>query len=199
MTKLVHLFMAALICGAVLMPLNSSYAAASVDAKTITIEKLNITYPYVYGLDDSAVQTKINETIQEQVQKLIDEKANLIEAVMNYTVHYSGDDILSIQLDSYYFYGGAHGMTSPVGYNFDLKTGKNIPFMALFDFRPSEINAAIFNHTSQNRIPLFDDFDGIKSYPSNYCIKAPDTAIMIFPQYAIAPYSSGIIYVEINK
>lgn len=67
----------------------------------------------------------------------------------------------------------------------------------MFDFRPSQINKNIFAKAKGDNLLLFDNFKGIEEYPENFYLLDAKTPIIIFQQYEIAPYSSGIIKVPI--
>ncbi|WP_177505676.1 DUF3298 and DUF4163 domain-containing protein [Anaerosinus sp.] len=160
----------------------------------------SLAFPQLVNNDNLQVQDKINHDIQLFLMKFMqpDGKVKPEEAKLTYEVHYLSNDLFSIEFTAYTFWGGAHGQTISTSFNYDLKTGEELKLTQMFDYKPSEINKAIFAHCEKNSIPLYNDFKGITQYPSNFYLTSPTTPVLVFQQYDIAPYSSGIIKVELK-
>lgn len=127
-----------------------------------------------------------------------DSKDELIpfELVTKYDVTYNDNNLLSIPMDYYQFTGGAHGLTTKIGYNFQVDTGNKLKLKDLFndnfDFK-TIINKKVSEEIAKNPQEYFGDgadFKGIKDEQDFYLDK--DGLVVYFQLYEIAPYSSGI-------
>ncbi len=105
---------------------------------------------------------------------------------------------LSLKLLNYEFTGGAHGNTSVKNFNFDLV---NFKTYALTD-KVKNLNLDTLanyctDYCQKNQIPIFDE--KVQANPNLLKIWnfAKDGILLTFPQYSIAPYSSGIIEIYI--
>lgn len=181
----------------------SVLAQPSVQAETQQYKEaqFKVEYPQFRGIEDSLVEKKINMDVKVDVEKFIAScKKDTFnrEAVVNYKIHYVDQDKLSFEVLTYTYNGGAHGASYVQGYTYDLKTGSKSTLTELFDYRPSELNQAIFRHAKARDIYLFTDFKGLKQYPQNFYLNEEGKAVLLFQQYEIAPYSSGIIRVEMG-
>lgn len=175
---------------------SQSFAQVVVNEESREDDKGAVKYPQFAGIEKDYVQRKINMDIKVLVGKFIDEnkkdKYNK-QIKVGYKVHYLDEKKVSFEIEMYAYNGGAHGMTVLNGYTYDLETGGLYSFAQLFDFRPSEINQKIFAHAKANDIFLFSDFRGIKVYPQNFYLNENGKPVILFQQYEIAPYSSGIL------
>lgn len=200
--KYLSLFVAAIVSGLLLLP-SEGVAASSIKVKEQQFQedKIDVQYPQFDGIADSYVQNKINMDIKVAVDKFVAEcKKNerSVEAKSKYQVHYLGEDAISFELLTYTYTGGAHGMTYVAGYTYDLKTGDKYTLTQLFDFKPSEISAAVAKHAKENSVPLYEKFNGIREYPHNFYLMDKNTPVLLFQQYEVAPYSSGVFRVKMG-
>ena len=189
-----------IICGFYLTALPQTSLAAEIHDEQYKTGVYTLSFPQIINNKNLQVQDKINHDIQLFLMKFTQPDGNVkpVEGNLTYQVHYLGDDFVSIEFIAYTFWGGAHGQSISTGFNYDLRTGEELKFTKRFDYRPSDINQAIFNRCTKNNIPLFEDFNGISLYPNNFYLTSPTTPVVIFQQYDIAPYSSGIIKVELK-
>lgn len=118
------------------------------------------------------------------------------EIVTKYKVALNKKDLLSIPIDYYQYTGGAHGMTTRLGYNFQVSTGKIIKLADLFnpdyDYK-SVINKEVEKQIAKNPEYYFDNgavFKGIKDQQDFYLTE--DGLVIYFQLYEIAPYVGGI-------
>lgn len=181
----------------------AAFAAASVQVRDQALheEKLNVVYPQFTGIEDAAVEKKINMDVKVDVEKFIascKNNAYNLEGAVSYEIRYLDGDMLSFTILTYEFNGGAHGMSYLTGYTYDLKTGSKLSLTQLFDYRPSEITQAIFRFAKENDVYLFDEFKGIREYPRNFYLSERKKPVLLFQQYEIAPYSSGILKIEMQ-
>ena len=152
-------------------------------------DKFNVKYPEFIIDDQKIGLEKVNNKVRSVADKFIKDltrEDNLVTAQLGYDIHYFT-----------VYNGGAHGVSELKGYNYNIKTGEALSFIKMFDFRPSQINKNIFAKAKGDNLLLFDNFKGIEEYPENFYLLDAKTPIIIFQQYEIAPYSSGIIKVPI--
>lgn len=180
---------------------SEGFAQVMVKEQAVQKDKIMVKYPQFEGIENDYVQRKINMDIKVIIDKFVDtcqkDKYNR-EAKGDYKLHYMDAEKVSFELLTYVYSGGAHGMTQLKGYTYNLKTGQTYALTQLFDFRPTEINQKIFAHAKENDVFLFSDFKGIKIYPDNYYLNEAGKPVLLFQQYEIAPYSSGILKITMN-
>lgn len=173
----------------------------------------NLRIPFLQGMNDAAVQTKLNDrfeqdafaiekTLQTQVEEYVKEAQAADFPVRNFSLYsrfqqgYLNSRILSLTVDYYQYTGGAHGITERRPYNIDLGTGQDLALKDLFsnnfDYR-SIINKEINRQISNHKDIYFEGdmgFQGI-SEDQDYYLQ-DDAVVVYFQQYEIAPYAAGI-------
>ena len=171
----------------------------------------DMVYPQLEGLPDSDVQEKINAILQKRVDEFRNSMNQALEsrkdlptfkyftAKMEYAVRLLTANKISLTLMPYAFAGGAHGSSSLEGYTFDLSNGKLLQYSDLFKLDPVSrkvLNDEIARQIRQRNIPIFNPFKGVGDNPGYY-LKEGKKVVIVFQQYEIAPYSSGILEFEI--
>lgn len=169
--------------------------------------------PEISGLKDTQVQSIINQTFIQDVGQLKDPLESEAQSFKNecdqngyrfrqygfYSScdkYYENGKILSLYVDYYQYTGGAHGSTVRCGYNYDLKTGRNVSLKDLFktDYNYQKIiNEYIKEAINKAPEMYFSDdmgFNGIAADQSFYVQNGVLT--IYFGQYEIAPYAAGI-------
>lgn len=200
--KYLSLFVAVIASVLLLLP-SEGFAAPLIQVKEQQVQedKIDVQYPQFEGITDAYVQNKINMDIKVAVNKFVAEckkDEHTVEAKAKYQVHYLGEDTISFELLTYTYTGGAHGMSYVAGYTYDLKTGDKYTLTQLFDFKPSEVSAAVAKHAKENNVPLYENFTGIREYPHNFYLIDKNTPVLLFQQYEVAPYSSGVLRVKMG-
>ncbi len=119
------------------------------------------------------------------------------EIYRTFEITYNSLNIISLYTDEYVFTGGAHGNTIRTSQNWNLIQGILIPLESFFPNNPyfmikilKEINKQIAENPEiyfENSCYLVLDTFNPKSY---YIV--PNSIVIYFQQYDIAPYSSGI-------
>lgn len=132
--------------------------------------------------------------------KVIDQYYQNFSYIQKWTVEivYQTQTELSLKLANYEFTGGAHGNTSVKNFNFDLTNFKVYKLSDKFKKIDLEKLASYCSsYCQKNNIPIFED--KIKTSPDLLQIWnfTKDGLLLTFPQYTIAPYSSGIIEIHI--
>lgn len=120
------------------------------------------------------------------------------EIQTTYKVHLLTNNVLSLTVDKYQFTGGAHGFTTKVAFNYDLKTGKRIGYEDIFKNCPNYkdiIVDEIIKQIKRNPEYYFDDaIDTVKNFdPDKQPFYITKKGIVVYyGLYEIAPYASGI-------
>lgn len=174
--------------------------------------KLDI--PVISGIENSEVQKKINDKIQNTIMATKDsiEKMAIEDGELNkktgydvrqynvtsqYDITYIEGNILSVVLTIYQYTGGAHGSSNKIAYNFDLNTGN---YGVLNDFFGNNLSyrSIILDKIKSEMIKEPGKYfsDSIKNlngipYNQNFYMDK-DGVIVYFGEYEIAPYASGI-------
>ena len=125
------------------------------------------------------------------------------EVYITFNITFNQNNIVSLYMDEYTFTGGAHGNTIRTSQNWNLFLGCIFPLETLFPNNPyfiidilKQINEEISKEANiyfENSCSLVLDTFNPESF---YLI--PNSTIIYFQQYDIAPYSSGIRTFEIN-
>lgn len=170
-----------------------------------TTDKLEfkLQYPQVNGLADTAVQDKINGTIQAEVNRIAEASRKDLEkagdsgrSVPNgYTVHYfitqNSGGKLSLYLQSYLYTGGAHGMPARVPLTFDLAKGDTLTLQQTAGNNPDY--AAVINKLVKEEFTKQDmvltPFESI-SENQPFFLRNNDIVIYFEP-YEYTAYAAG--------
>lgn len=149
-----------------------------------------------------------NELYKEAIELYKYNKANgypvmVYEIYRNYEITFNNYNIISLYIDEYIYTGGAHGSTIRSSQTWDLVKGNMLPLETFFRNNPyfminilKEINIQIskqpeiyFDNTCELVLDTFN--------PKNFYL-TPNSIVIYFQQYDIAPYSSGIRTFNIN-
>ncbi|WP_170314998.1 DUF3298 and DUF4163 domain-containing protein [Saccharibacillus brassicae] len=165
---------------------------------------INIRYPELAG--SGAGIAKINAALKQHAQSFLKSfEADMkefgplsgemhYEADANYMISYNKNGLFSAVMQDYSFYGGAHGGTVQTGYNFNLKTGAEVPLKQLLKANPKAFGeldkkvAAAFKKAGS--LLSEDGFKTIGSKPGFYVRNGGFT--IFFQQYEYTPYAAGI-------
>lgn len=172
----------------------------------------DVQYPQVCGMSDTNAQERINAVLKQSVDNFIAQVTQAAEdgkeyplaakfsAKMEYQVHRQDADLLSLTLLSYQYTGGAHGSAHLDGFTFRLSTGQLLKYTDLFSLDAASrqsLNEKIASQIRQRQIPIFEPFAGLGDNPVFY-MKDGRQVVLVFQQYEIAPYSSGILEFAID-
>ncbi|WP_179218745.1 PdaC/SigV domain-containing protein [Saccharibacillus sp. O23] len=167
---------------------------------------IDIRYPQLSG--DAAGIPAINAALKKHAEDFLndfkaqvkdfgpldDDRDMHYEADGGYMIAYNRDGLLSVVTQDYSFYGGAHGGTLQTGYNFNIKTGKEVTLDQLLKANPNYMSAvdkkiaAQFKKDGSLLEP--DGFKTIGKDPSFYVKNGGFT--IFFQQYEYTPYAAGI-------
>jgi hypothetical protein len=170
---------------------------------------VEINYPELSLLQNTALQTNINQKIENEATKIYQDtvdtaqnmagdpfEANLTaEGKLDYRVTTNKNNVLSILLKAYLYEGGAHGMSYYIPYNIDTKNGKILTLSDLFapgtDYI-SEISEQVKQQMDARGLTkdLFDPFTTIQDENDFYL--TDNALVYYFQEYEYLPYSDGM-------
>lgn len=111
-----------------------------------------------------------------------------------YTVHFKGDNYLSVEQRGYIYTGGAHGMTLFNAATFDLNTGRELELADLFKNGSNyleRINKVVAAKVAEDSRMFFGPVevkDGDRFY-----IQDGKNLVIAYPPYEVAPYAAGVV------
>ncbi len=160
--------------------------------------RVGLTYPEFINFKDSDVQRIINETIQEEIYKMIIELGYeddyTKEIWGNFGLKLNKKDLLSLLLDiNSYSKGAAHSCKIVRALNFNLANGKTYELKDLFAINSDyikKINEFIKDEIHGRNIPLLLQFETIDRKQDFYLGEASLT--LFFQLYEYTPYAYGI-------
>ncbi|ATA88854.1 hypothetical protein CAPN001_15230 [Capnocytophaga stomatis] len=151
-------------------------------------------------------------TIDESLEAFIKDYDNLhqyfpnisaYELILNDSISFQNEKMLSVVSNRYSYVGGAHGIASKVFLNFDISNGELIEKEDLFtDF--SQVLKVAENHFKEEQNILVDSLnekgfwfeDDKFHFPENVGIVG-EHLILYYNPYEIAPYAEGIFELRI--
>ncbi len=179
------------------------YVQTRADGSSLTVKYPAVTVPgnptasqliMQYFMDEQAKAAAFFNKEAVNGMKMTEEKS--------YTVTLNNGKYLSFIDQGYIYYDkAAHPTSWKNGVTFDMETGKRVAWQDIIRpedakaFSLKNINMKIF--TSKHVLSSY--FNGLTELPKNYYLDKNQTIHFIFNQYEIAPYSSGIIDIPMNK
>lgn len=195
------------------IPGQVNYAQKGIVIRSSLIKEKNliIHYPQVRVMGRPDVSRKISryfEKLARTSQKDY-EKANTLDegltSRVDYQVSYHGERYLSFQRYGYDFIErAAHPTSWELGVTFDLITGEPVDWQKVVApqhraaFTLEKINQALWSTDYGQGHYFFSDFKGLKKLPQNYYLDEQGNVHFVFGQYEIAPYSVGIIDLDMG-
>lgn len=193
------------------------YSGVNVDTEEYTYSseyiEVSIETPRLTGLQDSAVQDRINSIFSEYAQMskagieaLGEESRQMAEEgysagkygiTVCYEVMYLKNGFLSLALWDYVYLGGAHGSTIQLGYTFNLGTGELLslddlmqPGSSYKSFINSTIIEEIASRVDKGELSELAHFEDIGDTANWYL--TDDAIVFYFQPYEYFPYAAGI-------
>ena len=165
--------------------------------------KVTVYYPVVVQLANIHVQSTINHAIVTTLNKILVEQSyyepSLVELLAYFELKTNQRALLSLNLITYSFTGGAHGTNVIKSLTFDTKTGKQYELKDLF--KPDSDYVKILSDIIRQRIKDWDielldpPFKEIRSDQDFYI--ADTTLVIYFQQYEITARVWGFPYFPI--
>ncbi len=174
---------------------------------------ISLSIPVLSGLLDESIQSVINSRWEKDALTLQDKLSAEVEDYIKYnqqnnfpirpyqlfTDYHMGilnKKMLSLFVDYYQYTGGAHGVTERRPYNYNLQSGAKLALTDLFqsgyDYQ-SVINNKIREQIAAEPENYFTGDIGFKGTVENQDYYIQNGLLVVyFPQYEIAPYSTGI-------
>ncbi|WP_127575913.1 stalk domain-containing protein [Paenibacillus barengoltzii] len=189
-----------------------------ISAKAIAAEgngkALRVYYPVLSGLADSGVQEKINAFLKKEADQHVAAAAKEVGLAVKendqtldpnssasnhqlsvdgrFTVTYNEKGRLSLYVDYYVDFGGAHGVTSRVPYTFDLSTGNVLTLKEVANNTNyvSIINSKIKEQIKERKLELITPFETIEADRDFFLNR--NGVVVYFTQYEYTPYAAGM-------
>lgn len=176
-----------------------------VQVKTVHLvnPRLDSFYPIIWGIADTKVQKKINDTILKMMYTLMREQGYFQEGKTTVTASYelksNERGILSLSLINYAFSGGAHGLTIIKSLTFSVETGKLYQLIDLF--KPNadyikRLSELVKEQIIERNVSVLGEFTGIRPDQDYYI--ADKSLVIYFQLYEITPYAYGFPYFPIS-
>ena len=155
----------------------------------------NVDYPAVYGMQNTRVQQKINQSIYSllfQLVKLLQHGNAAAPISTAYDIKNNQRDILSLLMIGSNDSVGANTEYKQKSATFDIKTGKNYELKDLF--KPGSdyvkiLSDMVGDQSKERGIELIGEYKGIRPdqdyYVADLCL------VIYFQQYEIAPRPYG--------
>ena len=173
---------------------------------------MNIDYPVVIGMRNTAVQMKINGAIFSLVNKLIYDQTNQLVNIQGinplpkltvqgfYEIKTNERDVLSLSIGNYTMAEhAAHGLTIIKSLTFDIATGRSYTLNELFKPGSNYVQVLSENISQQIKerdITLLEEFKGIKPNQDYYI--SDKVLVIYFQVYEITAYVFGFPYFPIS-
>ncbi len=186
----------------------TTYLENGITVKELKFKPLRsvmVRYPQIEGLEDTAIQNKINEELETQ---FTESRANItVEDSLSVDDSFKASltkNLLTISMTGYdYFEGAAHGMPIMEFFFIDITTGAFYDFKDLFiqgsDYKAlidEFIRTKISEENPEETMFFQDAFTGITDSPYFY-LKDNSIVIYFYP-YEIAAYAMGFPEFEIT-
>jgi hypothetical protein len=133
--------------------------------------------------------------------RLIDSMPESVKSGLTFMAEYdvfrADAQIVSLIQRVYQFTGGAHGMTVQKGHTIDMISGRRLNLADLFIPSASyaeRMTRFVLEEGRARQLPMWD-FKGIGAQSAFYLSDAG--VVLFFQQYEIAPYSAGIIQMQV--
>lgn len=179
------------------------YRATRADGSSLTVKYPTVVVPgnaaashliTQYFIDEQAKAATFFHKEALDGMKMTEEKS--------YVVTLNNGKYLSFIDQGYLYYDkAAHPTSWKNGVTFDVETGKQVAWQDII--RPEDANAFSLKNINTkiflSKYVLSSYFNGLTELPKNYYLDKNQTIHFIFNQYEVAPYSSGIIDINMNK
>jgi hypothetical protein len=181
----------------------------------------DLEYPQIDGMVNRNVQMKMNQTLMTYVRKVYSDRIKILSqyekdkrefeqdagaelppyySILNYEVKYLSSEKISLLLINDIGTGGVHGSPQGTVFNFNVKTGKEVPLEDNFSsgkyLSQAKHFAISYLAGHPDKYPLYDSKsfgpDDITSY--YWTTEGMD---FLFSPYAVAPYAAGFVSLPI--
>jgi hypothetical protein len=171
---------------------------------------ISIEYPQISGMKDSLSSQKINEYLKDVFTNIPEfyeiencDSTNALIYEVSYTTSLNSDGFISLIFNYYEYSGGAHGNYSSFGININTHTGNLISLEEVIDEKYFPDLALLiekklkdkYNVNNLTDAGFFEDKITIDLERNFYF--TPHSMVIGFDPYEIAPYSMGMIEVEL--
>jgi hypothetical protein len=164
---------------------------------------ITVEYPVVKGLKSAIALHRINLSIKQSLDKLMEDQGlgqEGLEMIGWFEIKNNQRGILSLTLGNYaYPYHAAHGMTVIKGLTYNTDTGDSYSLASLFKPGADYVKALsdiVAQQIKDRNIELLGEFEGISPEQDFYI--ADKSLVLFFQLYEITPYYMGLQYFPIS-
>lgn len=185
---------------------SGSSEAVQLVEQNLSPETFRILYPIVSNMVNKDVQSKINQSIIDEVSRLfknsvlLPEQVEFTEVFGTYEIKLNEKGLLSILFSMYtYVYHAAHGITKYSSLTFDTTTGEVYKFSDLFTSKINYIpilSDIAKKYIKENDITLINEYKGIENNQEFYL--TPEELVIYYQVYAYTPYAYGLFQIPIS-
>ena len=182
-------------------------AFAEVTPKVVKKGNLDLTYP-VFSFENKAAEKKATKYVQDYIDKEVKayQRHNPINISADYKVIKEREWYISLEVTTYEYTGGAHGMYYTAGLNFDKMTGE---LMQYSDFNApkltkEELYNGIKNGTymvfcndrkTPSSAPFLPSLDKFR-FTKNFIVDPEGGGVyLMYQPYELDCYAAGVTYV----
>lgn len=188
------------------------------DSKEDSSIWISIDYPEILGIEDSTVERKVNQFLEDEFKQsiswyeelkadsslLLDYQTEMqFSFETGFQVEYNSKEFVSIVMSHYQFTGGAHGNYFALGYNINMEDGSIITLKDILndgslDLLTYECEESLLEKYEANSLleaGLFENEIVISEDQDFYII--PGALVLQFDPYEIGPWAMGEITAEI--
>ena len=194
--------------GTVYYTITCSYPVVSIAGNETAAEKINADIRSRVDAYNTSVNMQAETAKQDFEYLLSDEDIDYMpfpySSDLSFTVTRADDNVIAFTENNYEYMGGAHGMPSTIGINYDAKTGELITFGDLSDdpdaFRADTL---VYNQelagTEYYSMQMFNTDDITNGtledvlYTDGAWYLSTSGLIFMSPPYALAPYAAGTL------
>ncbi len=123
------------------------------------------------------------------------------EAVVDFTVTYNQNCLISLYFDQYEYAGGAHGLTVRYSDTWNLEKSKRLEMNEFFPHKNNYreyvlqvIDRQIEYRITREEAMFFADYEKLKkeNFKANHFYLSKEGMVVYFQEYDIAPYAAGL-------
>ena len=194
-------------------------AQAMMDKGEESGENYTMHYPLIY-VEDAAAQQAINEDIavymdrfREHMQQGDDteglepgHRLYYSQGAVDCTLRYEDAQVISLTMTIGWYSGGAHGMYTVYGLNYDKQTGARLPLGNYLRITPEQLNAALSEHLydgSGKRVSYtagpYKSASPIREVPQDYYLLEDGGIALQFQPYHLGSFAQGAMTMRFDR
>jgi hypothetical protein len=163
-------------------------------------------YPIVYT-DNEIAQNLINSDIAKYIDsfKSAFDDGRIMNGGISYKIKYEDDNVVSLTLTDFRYFGGVHGYHTIHGLVYDKKTGERLPLTNYLNITPQQLRSSVSSgwakilNSKEDTIKDSKLLRPITQIPEEYYLSGDGSISLIFQTYTLAPFSEGTLHITVSK